>query len=1264
MLLDNFIKKRKGVLAYNVELRNKLILLNSKYSQYKESLNPKIGEYYNIDQEYKKNKNREESLFEYTFNNKTTYSNFIVNQNAKNKKIQQYNINDINISSANWNNEYDNYLDYIDKIFNAYKDEYIFENGILSYSSIKYALQLNELKSGVISSVDAQKALNGFIITNPNTGNIINQIKNIAKGNLKDVSDTKIGINANNLLSHALYASATYNSTKNRQNKNSKFSYITPSLYNVYGNNLSTFTKLSDLLYIDSETGLLRDDLGADIKIIDDWDNGKKKDDYDYINKSSEELNDNSSIQFYNDQVKKYKKENYRTNTLYSPKVSERYKNTDTNIVNSRTGDFINARIGHMAYSEGDAKGGNAPIIDYYKEIDQFDSYNPSPILSGTNTLLEKTKKLFDNHTIKTMSARFHNGTEDSEIENNTIDTAWHSIFGNSHGRALLKLDAETKQNEYQTNGYSNPYCRTWTYHHQYSRLKDAIRPFKTLDDKGNTEFLSIEELQKQNFKYRNRIQLTTEEESLGGTELSKYSVLQNNGFVKIGPTVNDYNTTTKLGLIKSINSANDTAILRKSMFSIENLAWKDVSKDDLSLEQIGPNGGRIMWFPPYDLDFQESVNVEWGSNSFIGRGEKVYTYSNTDRTAQLNFTLLIDHPVVLNEIANKKIGQGSENDIDADILRFFAGCKPFELQKEVQEEEEKQEQPKEEEKASEGIKIAFAVFFPNNYSGNMADPELDINGNKSTLTTNYYLDSDWAEYLMCGQNISIPSSNLSPTLFNKDIKGYEIQKDDSIGISNDESGANTIVAKKYTNKHGGNYESGKSVKNAKKFYYRVDFDLRQNFLQNSNYKDKKSFGLNSKIDIAMGHFPSLKKNKYAYSFSEIYTALILSNDNLSLTEQLIKKYLLQNNTRENAVNELITILKDINGNSAKVKSIKCTGFATVQDKNNSNTLALRRAKTVGYWINTKLGTNITPICKAEKPSTPNPKLDINSELPKGQRSVLVEIELETKKIEEKNSIYTFDLFKAPLSYKDDFAPWINNGNIDNINGNTQQNTDGNVQQNSDEKVQQTFHESTVTIIGEVEQSNRRYDNEFRFFKDLQVTDPFIYKSIKEKYKYFDPAFHSMSPEGFNARLNFLHQCTRQGHTVSAADVSTSHNIASTAGNLSFGRMPVCVLRIGDFINTRMLIQSLSINYSNNGMQWDLNPEGAGVQPIYAQVSMGVILIGGSSMNAPVNRLQNAQTFNYYANTNVYDNRSDRVSIDSNGKLTYDNLYTPKLKKK
>jgi hypothetical protein len=108
----------------------------------------------------------------------------------------------------------------------------------------------------------------------------------------------------------------------------------------------------------------------------------------------------------------------------------------------------------------------------------------------------------------------------------------------------------------------------------------------------------------------------------------------------------------------------------------------------------------------------------------------------------------------------------------------------------------------------------------------------------------------------------------------------------------------------------------------------------------------------------------------------------------------------------------------------------------------------------------------------------------------------------------------------------------------------------------------------------------------------LEESDPVIYKNIVDKVKYFDPIYHSITPEGFNSRLSFLHQCTRQGPTMSSSDLSQNNGFsgAGYAGNLSFGRAPVCVLRLGDFFNTRIIINSLNIQYEQP--QWDLNPEG------------------------------------------------------------------------
>ena len=174
--------------------------------------------------------------------------------------------------------------------------------------------------------------------------------------------------------------------------------------------------------------------------------------------------------------------------------------------------------------------------------------------------------------------------------------------------------------------------------------------------------------------------------------------------------------------------------------------------------------------------------------------------------------------------------------------------------------------------------------------------------------------------------------------------------------------------------------------------------------------------------------------------------------------------------------------------------------------------------------------------------------------------------------------------------------------------------------------------------------NTKRWDKEAQYFELLGKNDSFTYSKIIEKVKYFTPAFHSITPEGFNARLSFLHQCSRQGQTFNSSD----NKSLKSAGNLSFGRPPICVLRIGDFFNTKIVINSITINYDNNGpVQWDMNQEGIGIQPMMAKISLNFVFLGGSDLTGPISRLQNAVSFNYYANQSIYDDRADIAQIEN-----------------
>jgi hypothetical protein len=176
-----------------------------------------------------------------------------------------------------------------------------------------------------------------------------------------------------------------------------------------------------------------------------------------------------------------------------------------------------------------------------------------------------------------------------------------------------------------------------------------------------------------------------------------------------------------------------------------------------------------------------------------------------------------------------------------------------------------------------------------------------------------------------------------------------------------------------------------------------------------------------------------------------------------------------------------------------------------------------------------------------------------------------------------------------------------------------------------------------------------RFYTEEGYFRKLEQEDKFVYDSLSQKIGFFHPSFHSITPEGFNSRLTFLQQCTRQGPTVyqnSEAGPKFDLNRASDSlspDNLAFGQPPVCILRLGDFYYTKIIIDS--VNFSFDPLVWDLNPEGIGVQPMICTVDLNFAFIGGSSLQGPLSKLQNAVTYNFFANTQTYEPASNYLGL-------------------
>ena len=124
----------------------------------------------------------------------------------------------------------------------------------------------------------------------------------------------------------------------------------------------------------------------------------------------------------------------------------------------------------------------------------------------------------------------------------------------------------------------------------------------------------------------------------------------------------------------------------KKYMLSIENLAWKSstipgFTVNDLPYSERGPNGGRIMWFPPYDMKVSETNSANWNTNEFLGRPETIYTYNNTTRNGNLSWKIVVDHPSILNAIVDKELAnQSNNNKVTGIVDSFFAGCRKYDL--------------------------------------------------------------------------------------------------------------------------------------------------------------------------------------------------------------------------------------------------------------------------------------------------------------------------------------------------------------------------------------------------------------------------------------------------------------------------------------------------------------------------------------------------------------------------------------------------------
>ena len=587
-------------------------------------------------------------------------------------------------------------------------------------------------------------------------------------------------------------------------------------------------------------------------------------------------------------------------------------------------------------------------------------------------------------------------------------------------------------------------------------------------------------------------------------------------------------------------------------MFSLENLAVGTIKRDTygviddeyataIPLSEVGSFGGRMMWFPPYDIQINEVAIAKYESTVMIGRNEPMYNYMNSERTAVLSFTLLVDYPELLRNVDLKV-----ENKNKA-IADFFA------------------------------------------FGGNPLPRAVDIENWEKQIKD---LEKQIPE-------IEGPTDQAEPTSIKATSVIIHFQNDRPTSDETD-----TIISTMYNNPN--------------------HYEIINGF---NSAQDGNGWGLNNKI-YYIENITGDSKDNYGLSGGTTSNQYIAT----------------ERRNKDNSVSFLNENLYNVYSNveNRKYYSITITAEASklylISEKEKAYNIALgnRRVQAAKKLVQSRLNAmfpdenpdDIKIIC-------------VDSIGSEGQSDAgALADNMHERKIKEER-IATIKIQRSVIPPKSKEQILIQK-QIDNV-----------------AEIQKQINVLQLNIK-KAKHKDVLNSNIFNERKDKEDAILYNFESIIDNKFY--PIFHSQTPEDFHRRLTFLQQCTRQG-------AATRYNIKKDeygtlrAKNSVFGKQPICILRIGDFFYTKVIIDNVTIDY--NDTTWDMNPEGFGMQPMIAKVVLQMKLIGGQSLKGPIDALQNAVTFNYYANSNFSNNGIySRPSEEANKQASYINgIVTEKSNK-
>ena len=690
-------------------------------------------------------------------------------------------------------------------------------------------------------------------------------------------------------------------------------------------------------------------------------------------------------------------------------------------------------------------------------------------------------------------------------------------------------------------------------------------------------------------------------------------------------------------GVSTNIIKKGDGFYAKKYMFSIENLAWKTSNTpgftyNDLPYCERGNNGGRVMWFPPYDLKISENNSARWTDNTFLGRPEPIYTYQDATRTGQFSFKVVVDHPSILNLLVREHFKNMSDEETENYINAFFAGCQELDFYDLIR-------------------KYAHLD------SSDAALIQSFLNNNKEPDMILEYMPA-------VDSPVNVDPNNGSGS---------------GSGDNGGKGGADNIILKFANDIPGSKLKLESSGKYS---------DLYQSYIPSGSTTYQNT--LVSLLHTMTGSTDPQVILETEYIFGSKKTngatppVVSFTDSEVDIQKNLLAKGFTDAQTNyDTFIKTLSEIKTNLSGKTAQDITItiesSCSSAAT--DDYNAK-LSLRRSHSIIQDVFDKIkapGSNptiqwINDINPVDKTNSDNDKVRI-PEL----REIILGTAIQVKKEYTFKSL-GYDYEGKIIIDSINYGEGLNGkGPEEKCRGKEFIKTTGLKEYSpiafycrqskfsANYKItplpkQPTPPTSTskpepvkpVTInvpgrpsrkpaIDPMKRIIMKTLSECHYFKKLEEDSPLQFKSLKEKLKYFHPGFHSTTPEGLNSRLTFMLQCLKPGDTIPVKGIADQLDVA--ARNTSFGPPPVCVLRIGDFYHSKIIIRDVNITYDDG--VWDLNPEGIGVQPMIASVTCTIAFIGGQGLSKPVERLQNALSSNFFANTEMYDERS----ISTNEKI-------------